>query len=106
MQGQSIIDTGPDLMQWQTIHEKDAPELFHGTRFCSVSPTLERELLPGIASGCSSGRTDIFFSAQLPADERVGRGSREDDDTQTNTKIPAFIFDCEIVAVFEAKIEM
>lgn len=77
IQGHPVIDICPDVMQRNTLGDADAPKSPHRTTFCSASLILERGLLPGVASGCGSGRGDLFSSALLsPYGREVAREER------------------------------
>lgn len=52
-------------MEWRTITAREAPRLYHGTRFFDIKSILKNRTLPGKAT--DSGRNDILFSAALTA---------------------------------------
>lgn len=63
IQGHSVIEAKPTLMEWRKITPSEAPQLYHGTRFCNMNSIFEHGLLLGKAT--NSGRSYIRVSAVL-----------------------------------------
>lgn len=95
IQGHSVIEATPTLMEWRKITASEAPRLYYGTRFCNINSVLKHGILP--CKTTHSGHSGIVFSAVLTSganrsswagcDDRDEWGLRENgNDSDENVK--------------------